>query len=103
MTRGEIARFLREFADELDDGPPMGRPDPDEHVDDEGVWGPKRISLIVGGDSATVTVPATLDVDVEVESRSPMFGSGVSQESAFDLSWNIDNPEKRTEEWMEVA
>lgn len=122
MTRGEVADFLREFADELDEGDRQwerieaaegdeysdrtqyeerdddheayGEDDElDEHGDripDEAL-GSNRLTLIVGGDSATVTVPETLEFDVEVESRSPMLSSDVKQEISFELSWMLDD------------
>lgn len=49
-----------------------------------------RITFVVGGESATVTIPETLDFDVEVESRSPLLKSGVNQEVEFHLSWEIE-------------
>lgn len=62
----------------------------------------KRITLIVGGDSATVTVPNTMEFDVEVESRSPMFSSGVNQEIEFELSWEIEDPDEIGDDRIEV-
>lgn len=155
LTRSEVALFLREFANELDDdaqdrdrerGEFVGDADgPDDTVDerreehreefiddvderdrdrerDDPVEGGrerreefaeeefaeeesldhKRITLIVGGDSATVTVPNTVEFDVEVESRSPMFSSGVNQGIEFELSWDIENPDEIGEDWIEV-
>ncbi|PSP37090.1 hypothetical protein BRC66_06670 [Halobacteriales archaeon QH_2_66_30] len=129
MTRSEVAAFLREFADELND-----RPTREEYDDDtaratgnrEGITAErqaegtsddtrtqesapiesarerKRITLIVGGDSATVTVPHTMNFDVEVESRSPMFGSGVKQGIDFELAWEIEDPDQLDDDWIEV-
>jgi hypothetical protein len=70
LTRSEVAVFLREFAAELDAGlfeqqPEQGqarernREDPaeGEAIDS------KRITLIVGGNSATVTVPKAVDFE----------------------------------------
>lgn len=150
LTRSEVALFLREFANELDDdahdtdrerGEFVGDADgPDdtfderqeehreEFIDDvdererdrgqddsfegererreefagEGSLDHKRITLIVGGDSATVTVPNTVEFDVEVESRSPMFSFGVNQGIEFELSWDIENPDEIGEDWIEV-
>ena len=62
----------------------------------------KRITLIVGGDSATVTVPHTMNFDVEVESRSPMFASGVKQGVDFELAWEIEDPDQLDDDWIEV-
>lgn len=98
-TRGGVADFLREFADELDDAE-------DEHVPVEGDEGEamhaNRITLIVGGDSATVTVPEEVEFDVEVDSRSPMLSSGVRQEIEFSLSWEVDDPEEHTDELIQI-
>lgn len=95
MTRSEVAAFLREFAHELDNGElEQGRESLGEsHGETSGeerVLEPERMTFIVGGDSATVVVPETLDFEVEVESRSPMFGSGVSQRIELDLSWQVE-------------
>lgn len=92
-TREGVAAFLREFADELDEP---------SAVAGDGTLEPKRITLIVGGDSATVTVPEMVDFEVEVESRSPMFASGVSQEIEFELSWDVEDPDEFTDELIEV-
>lgn len=115
MTRSDVAAFLREFADELDGGG-IGRPqderppestagqqtDPHRDVGDPGGHEPRRITLIVGGESATVTVPETVEFDIEVESRSPLFRSGVDQEIEFELSWEIEDPDEIREDWLEV-
>ncbi len=97
LTRGEVALFLREFAGEIDDGVfdrEQGREAHGEEFTDDGSLGPKRITLIVGGDSATVTVPETVDFDIEIESRSPMLSSNVHQEIEFELSWEVENPDE---------
>ena len=49
-----------------------------------------QITFVVGGDSATVTIPETVEFDVEVESRSPLLSSSTSQEVEFHLSWEIE-------------
>jgi hypothetical protein len=128
MTRSEVAAFLREFAGELDDRQREEAGDDTARVtgDREGVTTErqtegtsddtrtqesapiesarerKRITLIVGGDSATVTVPHTMNFDVEVESRSPMFGSGVKQGIDFELAWEIEDPDQLDDDWIEV-
>jgi amphi-Trp domain-containing protein len=96
LTRGEVALFLREFASEIDESTfdrEQGHEVDREEVTDDGSLGPKRVTLIVGGDSATVTVPETVDFDIEIESRSPMLRTGVHQELEFELSWEIENPD----------
>lgn len=116
LTRREVAAFLREFADELDDGTPVesgeGRREEFDSGDrgefagdqegDAGARDARRITLIVGGDSATVTVPDTVEFDVEVESRSPMLRSDVSQGIDFELSWKIEDPDELDDDWIEV-
>jgi len=118
LTRNEAAEFLREFADELEDesgGHGTSSVDSSEELtaDDVTETGPerrtesptdtKRITLIVGGDSATVTVPDAVTLDVQVESRSPMLlSSGVNQEISIDLSWEIENPDEMDGDWIEV-
>lgn len=98
LTRSEIAAFLREFADELTGmavDPDRGSTavDRERVADDdrtEAEMEAERITFIVGGDSATVTVPELVEFEVEVESRSPLLGSGVNQEVTFEMSWQID-------------
>jgi len=128
MTRSEVAAFLREFASELDDRQREEADDDTARVtgDREGVTTErqtegtsddtrtqesapiesarerKRITLIVGGDSATVTVPHAMEFDVEVESRSPMFASGVKQGVDFELAWEIEDPDQLDDDWIEV-
>jgi hypothetical protein len=122
LTRTEVATFLHEFASEIDDG--MHTDDamhtdtrgegvtdrgdreftdeePLDHTDEESI-NRKRITVIVGGDSATVTVPERVDFDVDVESTSPMLSSGVHQGIEFDLSWEITDPDELDEDWIEV-
>lgn len=132
LTRSEVALFLREFADEIDDGTFHRRLDQEEHggefadeehggeytgeehggeytdeehegeYTDENSLETKRVTLIVGGDSATVTVPEIVEFDVEVESRSPMLRSGVHQEIKFELSWEIENPDELDDDRIDV-
>lgn len=128
MTRSEVAAFLREFASELDDrqreeagddtarvtgdreGVTTGRQTEgtsddtrtQEGVPIESARERKRITLIVGGNSATVTVPHTMNFDVEVESRSPMFASGVKQGIDFELAWEIEDPDQLDDDGIEV-
>lgn len=122
MSRAEVAAFLREFVEELEDesgtvatgveqddrrsGATSDRDDAtgndrrrgDADRNDGALEGRERtvasdasqITFVVGGDSATVTIPETVDFDVEVESRSPMLTSSTSQEVEFHLSWEIE-------------
>lgn len=108
LHRSEIAAFLREFADELDapgrrsgsrrgGEPPEAERDADREVDrdrttDEDVeaGGLRRMTLVVGGDSATLTLPETMAFDVEIASRSPLLSSGVTQSIEFDLEWEVE-------------
>lgn len=108
MTRNQVAAFLHAFADELQ-GDAAGHHDAQSDVtdhhgidedlterdaeDEEG----KRITFIIGGDSATVTLPNVVDFEVEVESRSPLLGSSLNQEIDLELSWEIDQPEEHAE------
>lgn len=127
MSRDEVAAFLREFVEELEEGSAnvtttaepddrrtdaagsqhtdatgggrrredAGRTDPDDRTIEEREGtvpsDASRITFVVGGESATVTVPETLEFDVEVESRSPLLKSGVNQEVEFHLSWEIED------------
>lgn len=68
--------------------------------DEEGGRTPERMTIVVGGDSATLTLPETMEFDVEVASRSPLLSSGVTQSIQFDLEWEIE--EIPDDESMEV-
>ena len=112
QTRTEVATFLREFADELDGGMSAGLDDERAGMDRErlsdenrvggaevnGSRDAKRMTFIVGGDSATVTVPNTVEFEVEVESRSPMVSNNVEQSIELELSWKIDDSERQTDD-----
>lgn len=89
--------------DEIEDDDPTDRHRTDSGEVVEHTGNHERITLIVGGESATVSVPERFEFDVGVESRSPMLSSGVSQSIAFDLSWKIENPDQiDEEEWLAV-
>lgn len=95
LTREEVAVFLRKFADELTTAPSDregGRGQRHEEVSDRDDRS-RRVTVIVGGESATVSVPETVAFDVEVSSRSAMLSSGVNQEIKFDLSWELEEPD----------
>lgn len=92
LSRGEVANFLRRFADELDDGFDSDIDHvPEAEMTDDELVDAKRITFIVGGDSATVTVPRVVEFEVDIESRSPMFSSKVSQEIELELSWTVES------------
>jgi hypothetical protein len=120
-TRGGVADFLREFADELDQADrrlaeggrtraaseerqTAGTADETDHeaAEADHPEDANRITLLVGGDSATVVVPEEVEFDVEVDSRSPMLGSGVRQEIDFRLSWDVSDPEATTDEMIQI-
>lgn len=101
ITRNQVAAFLREFASEIDEGRLEEGVDPEYAEDGHG--DKKRITLIVGGNSATVTMPETVEFDVEIESRSPMFSSGVHQDIQFQMAWQVDDPDELTEDWLELG
>lgn len=71
---------------------------------DEDVTGesdhPERMTIVVGGDSATLTLPETMEFEVEVASRSPLLSSGITQSIEFDLAWEVE--EMPDDESMEV-
>ncbi len=122
LHRSEVARFLREFADEIEgraatvgrsvedaDIPPTETADEVVTQDDDGGPGDtegrrdrRRVTVIVGGDSATVTVPETVRFDIEIGSRSGMLSSGVDQQIDIMLSWAVEDAEAVQEEWLEV-
>jgi hypothetical protein len=112
LDRSEIADFLREFADELDADRRTRTPKRDDDVtvvgeetDDETTReradadatgtadepvDPETMTIIVGGDSATLTLPERMEFDIEVASRSPLFASGVRQGIEIDLEWEVE-------------
>lgn len=125
LSRSQVAEFLREFANELEPG--LEGRGGDERVEEGRESGQRtegarastgeraesrepgkdandtrRITLIVGSDSATVTVPESVMFDVEVGSRSPMLSSGVKQEIDLELSWQIENPDEISEDWLDI-
>lgn len=99
VSRGEVAAFLREFANEIDDGMLDREGDPADRIppneESETAAEPNRVTFIVGGDSATVSVPDTVEFDVEVASRSPLLGSRVSQTIELELSWALEAAAER--------
>lgn len=107
LSTSEVAQFFRQFADEIDGNQAVTghRPD-DEGLTQESTHGEtdgrRRMTLIVGGDSATVTVPDRMEFEIDVGSRSPLLGSGVNQEVDINLSWQVENPEDLNEDWLEV-
>lgn len=117
MSRTEAAAFFREIADKLEGRwPPTDRADEGAAVvGDEGdrrrrrgdddregtaterggvptpeTERPETMTVIVGGESATVVLPERMAVDVEVGSRSGLLESGVEQHLAFELVWETE-------------
>lgn len=86
-TRGEVATYLREFADELDSGP--GATTHDE-----------KVTLVIDNESATVTPPATMQFAVEVETDSSMISTGTDRGVTFSLGW--DEGDVNTAEGLDV-
>lgn len=89
------------------DGPDLADPraggqvsDADERPDQDGVFDRtdgtpdvRRVTLVIGGESATVTVPEMVEFDIKVASKSPMLSSKVTQAVDFDLSWQLEDTE----------
>lgn len=92
MPRGQVARFLHELADELDEE----LAGTDETPADAGE--PRQLTFVIGGDSATVTVPDVVEFEVEVESRSPLLSPGVHQEIELELSWAVEEPDEEMDD-----
>lgn len=84
VTRAEVAGFLREFADQLEGD--------DLTSGDEEFEGDQTISLTIDGNSATFDVPSTIDFEVDLASRSPLFEDDVRQEIEFELAWEVEEP-----------
>lgn len=104
MTRTQVASFLRRLADELGDGTAGGELTEAELEEGERTTHEhKEITFVINGESATVTMPNVVNFDVEVESRSPMFRSGINQEIEMELSWGIEKPDQEEEgEWIKI-
>jgi hypothetical protein len=122
-TRAEVAEYLREFADELSprgEGPVDGdeqsgsrtdedrrpRTDEDRQVGtddgrseagrsraDDG----RRVTVIVGSESATLTPPETMSFGVDVDSEDSLLGSPTGERGVtFSLSWSSEDIEEET-------
>jgi hypothetical protein len=95
LTRAEIAAYLREFADRLDASGGGGRvPGGSETtLESEG----RKVTIVVGNDSATVNPPETLTFDIVVDSDSSLMGSDKNQRVTFGLRWPTEAVEEDTE------
>lgn len=112
-TRAEVAEYLREFADELS-------PREDEPVDDtEGrsqmgrdrtgtedsrtggtetgstrSAADRKVTVIAGNESATITPPETISFGIEVDSKDSLLGGPTGQRGVtFSLGWSSDDVE----------
>lgn len=95
LDRSDVASYLREFADQLDNDtrrtPVPGSEDAEEtHTDG-------RVTFMIGNDSATVNPPETLAFDVSVGSDSSLVGEGARESVVFDLSWSTEDVEDSDE------
>jgi hypothetical protein len=114
-TRAEVAEYLREFADELSprgEGPVDGdrqagsRTDDDRQArtgDDRSEVGEsraddgRRVTVIVGNESATLTPPETMAFGVDVDSEDSLLGSPTGERGVtFSLSWSSEDVETGT-------
>ena len=84
MDRTQAAGFLRQLADELEGA--AGAPDIGDRTTEH-----ETMTVVVGDESATVVLPDRLELDVEIESRSPLLESAVEQSIEIELSWNVED------------
>lgn len=73
-TRAEVAAYLREFAEKLESG--------------------RKVTLMVGNESATVNPPKELSFAVEVDSDTSLIGTEPTHTVAFDLAWEDEEVEE---------
>ena len=107
LTRAEVADYLREFADQLDDGDGDSDPrsadryeGPDDGGNDiyeEGDGGTNasgaadaRVTILVGNDSATVNPTEEVTFGVRVGGNDPLVGGVAERYVTFDLTWDAD-------------
>jgi hypothetical protein len=94
MTRGEVANYLREFAKQLD---PLGegRETADYESRDQD---DRRVTFMVGEDSATIKPPETVTFEIEVDSDTALIGSRTTYEVMFELAWETDTTDDGQDE-----
>lgn len=99
-SRGEIAAYLRKFADELDSSGTRSPGEPNENVGGDGAATPGhtggggKVTIVAGNESATINPPETLTFDVEVDTDSSVLQGRATERSAtFSLRWNAERVE----------
>lgn len=88
MTRSEVAEYLRAFAAQLDPSDDVLEPGA---TDGDGA--DRRVTLMVGNDSATINPPETVTFEVEIDSERSLIGSGTEREVEFELAWETEEVE----------
>ncbi len=99
-TRGEVASYLRDFADKLDPvedvvdpghesvGATGGKSTGD--VVELGGENDRNLTIVVDNESATVTPPDSMNLRVQVETESSLLDTGMDRGVTFSLRWNAD-------------
>lgn len=103
-TRAEVAEYLREFADEL--SPQGDRPvDTDRQegsqtgsdrsaTESSRTADDRKVTVIVGNESATISPPKTLSFGVEVDAEDSLLGGPTGERGVvFSLSWASEDVE----------
>lgn len=103
-TRAEIAEYLREFADELspegDRSVDADRSEGSRTDDDRSTAGESRstdgrkVTVIVGNESATISPPETMSFGVEVDAEDSLLGGPTGERGVvFSLGWSSEDVE----------
>jgi hypothetical protein len=94
MTRTEVADVLREFANQLDPSYagelPVGEEEEEPETD-------RRVTLLVGNQSATINPPDTVEFDVAVDTDSSLVSGDVAERAMFEITWQVDETEENDE------
>lgn len=91
-TRAEVADYLREFADEL--SPRGERPAESDQQRSSGTADNRKVTVIAGNESATISPPETLSFGVEVDAEDSLLGSPTGERGVtFSLNWSSEDVE----------
>lgn len=83
-TRAEIASYLREFADELE---------PTSEVLGARNGNGKKMTIIVGNESATINPPDLLHFGVDVDTQSSLLEAGMDRRVTLTMRWDEEQVE----------
>jgi hypothetical protein len=111
-SRAEVAEYLREFADELH--PREGQQTDDRHegspidgdrsgTGDSRASDGRKVTVIVGNESATLNPPETLSFGVDVDSEDSLLGGPTGERGVtFSLSWSSEDVETEAGDEFDV-